>query len=321
MSSSSEPKVDSTQSQNNTPDDKEKRLKKIYEISVKTRNFEIGQLLQRNNFFMIFQGVLFACLIYSSNTVPFVQLCLCLVGIGTSYFQYKVAAGAKFWQEYWESEVVLAELKLQKHYEEKENTQNNIFHPLFTKNISRVKYQVYQRLQNIAPKLDEQDQLQEYDKKLHILERLSTANTVIKKPSVSKIPIQVGKFFLLIWSILGLSSLGGFSHGLQWLTEKGVFHGFPNHKEAAKQEIYLSQDKGKTGALYVSNDKERNHKNEIIGQSLPFEISNNPLLNNKTDNKSEVSEPKTQSNEVYLNINIDGKDAITQYEPNNLGNK
>lgn len=34
----------------------EKRLKKIYYIAVKTRNFEISQLVQRNNFFMIFQG-------------------------------------------------------------------------------------------------------------------------------------------------------------------------------------------------------------------------------------------------------------------------
>ena len=87
----------------------EERLKKLYYIAVKTRNFEITQLVQRNNFFMIFQGVLIACIIYSNNTVPFIHTAVCFVGIFISFFQMQIAAGAKFWQDYWESEVDLCE--------------------------------------------------------------------------------------------------------------------------------------------------------------------------------------------------------------------
>ena len=64
----------------------EERLKKLYYIAVKTRNFEITQLVQRNNFFMIFQGVLIACIIYSNNTVPFIHTAVCFVGIFISFF-------------------------------------------------------------------------------------------------------------------------------------------------------------------------------------------------------------------------------------------
>ena len=38
--------------------EQERRLKRIYEVAIETRNFEIAQLVHRNNFFMIFQGVL-----------------------------------------------------------------------------------------------------------------------------------------------------------------------------------------------------------------------------------------------------------------------
>ena len=97
----------------------EDRLKKIYYIAVKTRNFEITQLVQRNNFFMIFQGVLLASIIYSSNTVPYVQLMICIAGCYIAVQQTKAAAGAKFWQEYWEAEVVKAEKNLESFYESK----------------------------------------------------------------------------------------------------------------------------------------------------------------------------------------------------------
>ncbi|MHC1910589.1 RipA family octameric membrane protein [Klebsiella pneumoniae] len=35
-------------------------VKRLYELTIRIRDFEITQLSQRNNFFMIFQGVLFA---------------------------------------------------------------------------------------------------------------------------------------------------------------------------------------------------------------------------------------------------------------------
>ena len=40
-----------------------KSIKAVYEIAIQTRNFEIQQLINRNNFFMIFQGVLLAAVV------------------------------------------------------------------------------------------------------------------------------------------------------------------------------------------------------------------------------------------------------------------
>src|SRR5690606_238987 len=128
-----------------TNEDKEKeqeeRLKKLYYIAVKTRNFEITQLVQRNNFFMIFQGVLIACIIYSNNTVPFIHTAVCFVGVFISFFQMQIAAGAKFWQEYWEIQVYEAEERLRKFYADVKNTTD--FHTLFNKDLIEVKNSIY----------------------------------------------------------------------------------------------------------------------------------------------------------------------------------
>lgn len=120
----------------------EKRLKKIYEIAVKTRNFEITQLVQRNNFFMIFQGVLIACIINSNNTVPVIHTIICFVGIIISFYQMQAASGAKFWQEYWETEVNKAERSLKKIYE----SDAKFFHQLFDKKIDDVQKTIFERL-------------------------------------------------------------------------------------------------------------------------------------------------------------------------------
>lgn len=247
------------------------RLKSIYQITIETRNLEIGQLLQRNNFFMIFQGVLFGCMIYSSNTVPFVQFCLTLIGSFTSYYQMKVAAGAKFWQEYWESEVVLAELQLKKFIKEKKLAG---FHPLFTKSMGKIKYQVYKRLNN--EKLDDNlinNQIK-YDPKIHRFNHFSHTNRIIiNKPSVSKIPVRVARLFMIIWAILSISTIW---YPNKFLEDKvfneKVLRGFPNHKEAAKQEVYFSKDTDKIDTVIPLNIKvkelEKNPKNQPINIEL-----------------------------------------------------
>ncbi|MBA1209447.1 RipA family octameric membrane protein [Pseudomonas fulva] len=93
--------------------------KAIYTLSIELRNFEISQLVQRNNFFMIFQGVLFAGVCQSAGHLPIVSFVICLVGLFVSFFQAGMAAGAKYWQEHWEinckkSEDFMVDL-LQKH--------------------------------------------------------------------------------------------------------------------------------------------------------------------------------------------------------------
>jgi len=44
------------------------------------REFEITQLAQRNNFFMIFQGVMLAGVIQSSHAIPVVSFLVCVAG-------------------------------------------------------------------------------------------------------------------------------------------------------------------------------------------------------------------------------------------------
>lgn len=294
--------------------DTEDRLKKIYYIAVKTRNFEIGQLVQRNNFFMIFQGVLLASMITSKETVPFVQSVVSATGFYIAYLQTQVAAGAKFWQEYWEDEVYEAENNLKEFYNKKfsadllgtKSRTTLEFIPIFTKDDTEVFNQVKKRLN---PKLSSPLPVQPI--KIIKLPRLinffllggkfspnifSTKNLILTKPSVSKIPIRVGQCLIISWAILFLSSLGIFNKILEskFITTS-VIRGLPTHQESIKQEIYFSQDKEKTGPLYLANNEKRNDKNEIIGPSIPFEIKSDELKN------------LANSNEVFINIHIDEK--------------
>jgi hypothetical protein len=87
-------------------------IKSVYEICIKTRNFEINQLIQRNNFFMLFQGVLLASALQNQASKPVVELIICLTGVLVSYYQLQMACGAKFWQEWWEIRVDHFEEKL-----------------------------------------------------------------------------------------------------------------------------------------------------------------------------------------------------------------
>ena len=94
-----------------------------YDLDMKLREFEISQLTQRNNFFMIFQGVMIAGLIQSQGNAPvIVNFYVCLTGMFVSVFQIGMAGGAKFWQSRWESssrtseiEIVLKLLQADKH--------------------------------------------------------------------------------------------------------------------------------------------------------------------------------------------------------------
>ncbi len=90
-------------------------LKDAYRIAIAARDLEISQLVQRNNFFMVVQGVLLAGLIQASGNgkiIPIVAFLVCLAGLLVSVLQILMAAGAKFWQERWEHAVETAEAKL-----------------------------------------------------------------------------------------------------------------------------------------------------------------------------------------------------------------
>lgn len=88
-------------------------LSLAYELALKQRDFEISQLTNRNNFFMIFQGVLIAGLVQSGGkALPSVNFALCLLGMVVSMYQTGMASGAKYWQIRWECAVKELEIRL-----------------------------------------------------------------------------------------------------------------------------------------------------------------------------------------------------------------
>ena len=256
----------------------EERLKKLYYIAVKTRNFEITQLVQRNNFFMIFQGVLIACIIYSNNTVPFIHTAVCFVGIFISFFQMQIAAGAKFWQEYWEIQVYEAEERLRKFYENVKNTKD--FHTLFNKDIIEVKNSIYTNF--YKDKNDKKNSKHWETKEINGIE-IKTFNApenfwkknflrelftnyfpftrsktrILTKPSVSKIPVQTGRLLLISWLFLFISStfIG------DWIYNNTISHriftGFPGKSVASidiRNQIPPNRDDGYDDNRYKKED-------------------------------------------------------------------
>lgn len=148
-----------------------------FNIALRMRDFEINQLTQRNNFFMIFQGVLFAGLVQSSHAKPVVSFMVCVAGLVVALFQVGMASGAKFWQEYWEQ--MLSEY---------ESTARSSKPELFHNDISRYEKIVKDRMSHrgfsgLASKF------------------------VLCRCSVSRIPIYVGMALSVIWGLLVLCTL------------------------------------------------------------------------------------------------------------------
>ncbi len=84
-----------------------------FELDLRLREFEINQLTQRNNFFMIFQGVLVAGLIQSHGiAAPVITFCVSALGFATSLLQVGMAGGAKYWQSRWEAATRSSEIAL-----------------------------------------------------------------------------------------------------------------------------------------------------------------------------------------------------------------
>ncbi len=148
-----------------------------FDVALRMRNFEIEQLTQRNNFLMVFQGVLFAGLMQSSHNNPVVSFMVCFAGLVVSFFQVGMASGAKFWQNYWEK-------TLKEECEKRNETTTRIIFPnkicLFNKVENMMKDENYCGL---------------------------TKWLVLSRFSVSRIPIYVGISFSVIWFILVLCTL------------------------------------------------------------------------------------------------------------------
>lgn len=176
--------------------------KAVYELSIELRNFEINQLVQRNNFFMIFQGVLFAGVCQSSGQIPVVSFMVCLVGCSVALLQAGMAAGAKYWQEHWELNSRMSEdamLKLlQKHrvYRYLNERLNIEIEPALDQKL-------LQRQSLI--KLFEDDSNAERIKESVVSGRphARLANwMILKRFSASRIPIYVGLVLAIGWFVL-----------------------------------------------------------------------------------------------------------------------
>lgn len=164
-------------------------LKALYQLSIENRNFEINQLGQRNNFLMIFQGVLLAGLTQSAGAniivgPNFLKYIVCLTGLLISVYQFWIGCGAKFWQIRWEIAVSETEKRLiskLKMYDEEDRQE---YYDLFSRPLKDVVLDVEQELKSVNGKLSFIDK------------------QILKKPSVSKVPIYVAMSLCIAWSIL-----------------------------------------------------------------------------------------------------------------------
>ncbi|MFC1502812.1 hypothetical protein ACFL53_00450 [Pseudomonadota bacterium] len=179
----------------------EKALKHLFKIALESRNFEITQLVQRNNFFMIFQGVIFMGLIQSAHSVPIVSFMICLVGLLTSIFQARMAAGAKFWQEYWEAALTKIERELLLQIMDS-NEERRMLFSLFHNKQERYNSIVSQKIgcRSSSP----------------------INKMIMKRHSVSRIPIHVALTLGAVWFLLILSTMASY----QGLSIPGFIVGF-----------------------------------------------------------------------------------------------
>ena len=161
-------------------------LKSLFKTALETRNFEISMLVQRNNFFMIFQGVLFAGMIQSAHEKAVVSFMVCIVGLFVSFYQMQMASGAKFWQEYWEAALHDLEKNLIK-YLMKSSVNRSLLIQLFHKDENRYK-------QMVASNLD--------SGRYFITNKL-----ILKKYSVSRVPIYVAIALTITWLLLVICTL------------------------------------------------------------------------------------------------------------------
>lgn len=191
--------------------------KQVYELALKQREFEIAQLTQRNNFFMIFQGVLIGGLVQSQGTAaPLINFMLCFTGMIISFFQIGMAGGAKYWQTRWE--VAVKDMEL--HLLESMKDNRRRMHQLFTVDGKHMGGEEKKRLEDInSHPARKEDQLTYSNNFIHnlvvkdldqnsdgFLGKAMIFLAVKPKWSVSKIPLWVGFFLSLFWFALWLNT-------------------------------------------------------------------------------------------------------------------
>lgn len=163
---------------------------KVYELAVELRNFEIAQLIQRNNFFMVTQGILLAAIIQSTHIIPIISFITCLTGLLLSVLQVFMACGAKYWQDRWEMGAENAEKILKRLIE---NEEERIYFIECMGPMSN-RLELRQRIRFLRSGLkNRKEKIPTWRK--HTLPYY----LVFWKPSVSRIPIYMAIMFIVIW--------------------------------------------------------------------------------------------------------------------------
>ena len=183
-----------------------------YRLAHEQRSFEISQLTNRNNFFMVFQGVLLAGLVQSQGAAsPVINFFVCVAGMIMSIFQAGMASGAKYWQIRWEVAVKRLELLL---IEDLRAEPRAI--QLFTCDKAHLDPNEQQRIQVVNREQARQlDRLSEESNYIDSLvkgdlalggKRSIAKWTISRRYSVSKIPFYAGVCLFVVWTGLWLST-------------------------------------------------------------------------------------------------------------------
>lgn len=197
------------------------------ELDLHLREFEINQLTQRNNFFMIFQGVIIAGLVQSQGTAaPIINFGVALLGMSTSVLQIGMAGGAKYWQSRWEASTRSSEIEIVLELVR----QRKLAVQTFTHNISLLTPDEQRKIADWNAAQTDPDEMITDGSKL-IQEKVmadinskSDAETIARRArrhadwwvrklaiepkwSVSRIPIWVGAVLFMFWFLIALHSL------------------------------------------------------------------------------------------------------------------
>ena len=197
-------------------------LDKALELALRQREFEINQLTQRNNFFMIFQGVLIAGLVQSGGSAAaVVSFALCLIGMFVSWAQICMAAGSKFWQIRWERASKTLEVRLLD--ELKDHKRVTQFFTADGNDLSPAEVAILQAANSTPARMVDPLSLVSgalgAETKQELLRRRSgffgklVDGLILWKPSVSRIPIYVGISLFMFWAFLFSFT---FSFGWEW---------------------------------------------------------------------------------------------------------
>jgi hypothetical protein len=194
-------------------------IKSVYKVCIETRNFEINQLIQRNNFFMLFQGVLLAATLQAQNSKPFVEFVVCFSGLVVSLYQTQMASGAKFWQEWWESRVDHYEKLLEQELSRPANAgegnsgDESKFYDLFAVDQEVVEKVVANRMSDKYP---------------------FSSMLIMKRFPVGRAPIRVGIALAVTWAALLIHTLSTASFPLKPLQVQGFIYAPTPPASAAK---------------------------------------------------------------------------------------